>query len=272
MLKIKKSRLQGLILIALSTYICHANALDTVSSYESSLKHSTQPSHEVDSSRVNQANYNMNELAEQLENRGWKINRENDGTLLLKPKVPSKKNMKKDNSGIEQWQQIQQQFNNAGWSVERDKEGSLRLTPQQKQTINPVKKEVQKDIHKEAQSKNNSFIEIQAELRKKGWNITNNTDGSILLYPPEQASSALLKPCHGSATTIDIDLPVNTWQKAHDVAHGWLQNNFIKNAIVGKIRKIINVYIISIVASTAPHTLQHQIAIRSNDGTVILLN
>ncbi|NOQ80621.1 MAG: hypothetical protein GQ546_14630, partial [Gammaproteobacteria bacterium] len=72
--------------------------------------------------------------------------------------------------------------------------------------------------------------------------------------------------------TVNIDLPVNTWQEAHDIAQGWLQDNSIGNAAVGKIRKIINVYIISIVTNKSPHTLMHQVAIRSNDGAVLLLN
>lgn len=272
MLKTNKAQLQSLIIISLSSYIFNANALDTVSSYESSLTQNAQSTSEVNSGNLNQANYNMDQLADELENRGWIITKENDGTLLLNPKVSSKNNTTNETSDVDQWQQVQQKFNKAGWTVKRDPDGSLRLIPQQKQAAEAITKKATKGIKTPAQSKNNSFLEMQTQLREKGWDITNNSDGSILLYPPEQTSATLPKPCYGSATTIDIDLPVNTWQEAHDVAQGWLHNNSINDASVGKIRKIINIYIISIVANTTPHTLKYQIAIRSHDGAVILLN
>lgn len=272
MLKINKTRLKRLIIISLSSCFCNVYALDSVSSYEKSLSQKTKPVTEVNSDALNQANYDMNQLAKELEHRGWIINKENDGSLVLKLKESTQDTSSKNTSETDQWQQIQKKFNNAGWTAERDSDGSLRLIPQQKQINEPVEKKVPEEVIKTKTTNNNSFVDMQTQLRKKGWDVTNNSDGSILLYPPEQAASTFPKPCYGSATNINIDLPVNTWQEAHDVTQGWLQDNSISDAAVGKIRKIINVYIISIVARTSPHTLQHQVAIRSHDGAVILLN
>lgn len=274
MLKTNKARLQILLLISLSSYICTVNALDTVSSYEKSQAQNAGAAPESNADNPEQTNYNLDQLANELKNRGWNINKEEDGTLVLTPKVPSKKAINKENGEIDQWQQIQQKFIKAGWEVERDADGSIRLYPQQKQPATSDVKKLSKENNTIINIENSSFIsaDMQKQLREKGWGVTNNSDGSILLYPPEQAPSAIPKPCYGSATTVNIDLPVNTWQEAHDIAQGWLLDNSIGNAAVGKIRKIINVYIISIVANKSPYTLMHQVAIRSNDGAVILLN
>lgn len=279
MRKTNKARLQNLIIISLSSYLCNVNALDSVSSYEKSLIENAESKLKVNSNNLNQDNYDLNQLANELKKRGWKIDKENDGTLVLRPKelLKSEKSSEKTTNNetreIDPWQQIQKKFSQAGWLIEQDTDGSTFLYPKRKSTSSTEDRELNK-INETINIEKNHFLstDIQKQLKETGWNMTNNPDGSLSLYPPKKIPSDTPKPCSGTTTMVNIELPVNSWQEAHDIAQAWLQDHSINNAAVGKIRKIINVYIISIVANKSPYTLQHQVAVRSHDGAVILLN
>ena len=205
----------------------------------------------------------------------------------VKPETVKPETVKPENvsSKEEQWQEFQEKLQQAGWTAELESDGSLRLEPPQQQTKlvekEPVSPEVvnKQNVNKENVSNNeNSFESMQHKLQQSGWRVTNNQDGSILLYPPGEtiASKAAISRaplvCPGTPLTLDISLPVNSWNEASDIAHSWLKNQDIKNVIVGKIRKVNDVYIISIVSHRPPYFLKHQIAIRNSDGAVIVLN
>lgn len=265
MLKNKQNQLQGLIIIALSSCLYPVHAADTVSSYEQSRLAQDKP--------VSDANYNLEQLSVELEKRGWKVAKEKDGSMILKPQMPTKKNMGKTSSSGDQWQQVKEKFNNAGWDVVRDNDGSIRLYSQA-ETSKPENTEAAVTTANTAISlKKDNLLsaDMQTQLETMGWGISKSSDGSLSLYPPAKKKISP-EPCHGTIGTINIDLPVNTWQEAHDIASQWVQANSISNDSVGKIRKIVNIYIISIVSATPPHALLHQVALRTDNGAVILLN
>jgi len=281
MLKNNKVLIRSLVIIPLSSYICHANASDSVASYEESLNQNSVSQSDVSTNNSGPASYDMNQLSIELEKRGWTVSKDENDSLILSPNVTAKETNKKASTEAEQWPQIQLRFSKAGWQAEREADGSLRLTPTLEKTLSSTNKEQSTDSSIAEDNANKSYLEMQQQLQEKGWDVNIDPDGSMILYPPKEASSSKPKPCSGIKSTATVKLPVNTWQEAHDIAKSWLHSNAISKgnhqlhvqpASLGKIRKIINVYIISIVASKTPHTLLHQIAIRNRDGAVIILN
>jgi hypothetical protein len=67
-------------------------------------------------------------------------------------------------------------------------------------------------------------------------------------------------------------LPIDQWTEANEIAKEWVVSIGEKGLTVGMIRKILRVYLVSIVQDVKPYALQHQIAIRQSDGHVIVLN
>ncbi len=219
MLKANMTLLNSLIIITFSGCFTYVNAQESVSSYEKSLIHNSKTVKKSVSHQSPQSKYNLNQLSDELQKRGWTVDKDHDGSLILKPKKSASKLAAKHSKSIKQ----------------------------------------------KADSNNSSFYTMQKQLRDKGWGVNKNADGSIFLYPPK-------KSVHQPIQKKPISLPVNNWQKAYDLSQNWIDSNSISAAAVGKIRKIINIYIVSIVSAKKPHTLLHQIAIRNHDGKVIPLN
>lgn len=252
---------RGLLVASLSGFVSLAFAQSSVSSYEKSLENAPAPGQtSTATASSSSAPLDTGQLASQLEAAGWKVTRESNGDLVV---VPPEVKTDMENP----WKQIQQQLQGTGWYAEQDADGALILIPPGKSTA-----PVQTTVENASGSEGDSLQTMQQKLRDAGWQVNEASDGSILLYPPGETASNKVRPCPGVASGVNIDLPVDTWQEAFDISRGWLQNQSNLNASVGKIRKIIDVYIVSIVADTAPYTLIHQLAIRSGDGAVIVLN
>ena len=203
-----------------------------------------------------------------LKETGWSVQHDADGSLVLKPRDSSGSTQRDSTSTDDQWPQLQKELQAAGWIVERDTDGSLRLVlPGTSNTINP--NSVGQDNET---SRSDSLHSMQQQLRAAGWHVTKGSDGSILLYPPGDSYTNKARPCPGTSTSIEITLPVDSWHKAYRIARSWLKNQPPFHAVVGKIRKILDVHVVSIVSDQAPYTLIQQIAIRNSDGAVIVLN
>ncbi len=273
---IQNRLLQGLLTVSLAACVSNTQAQGSVSSFEQSLDKSstslkqTQSQTELDNMP---ANYDLKAFAMKLKTRGWDVKHKSDGSLILLPETPSDLQAGKNTSTSTQWQQLKQKFQEAGWSAVIDADSSIRLTPPDSATkarsseINPVIKG----------DKRYSYNDMQQKLQASGWEVNKNSDGSILLYPPEEATqnnaaSKMIVSCPGIKTSSNISLPVDSWQEAHDIAQSWLDHESIADSSVGKIRKIFNVYIISIVADKTPFNLKHQIAIKNTNGAIIILN
>lgn len=266
--------LQGLLSASLFTLMSISYAQETVSSFEQSIinKNGTK----IQTQTGTATTLDIKALTNELKTRGWEIQNKADGSLILVPQKPvdssSDEKLNKNTETKEQWQQLQQKLKNAGWIAVLDSDGSMRLTPPN--TVQTTKSE---ELSHTIKSDEGNFIEgtfkdTQQKLKESGWNVTNNSDGSILLYPPKNEAPKKLHPCPGIKTVVKVPLPVDSWQEAHDITQGWLDSKSIPNSTVGKIRKIFNVYIISIVSDKSPYALMHQIAIKKSNGAVIILN
>ncbi len=274
--------LPGLLSASLLIYTSNVHAQESVSSFEQSINNNTNKpagqSQPDNTPKMIPANYDMKELAEKLEKRGWDIQHKKDGSLILVPKTtPDNQTHASTKS---QWQQLQEKFQNSGWTATIDQDGSMHLTPPDKVITFKQEDNNQTGNNKTQTLKNSSnlsFKKMQNKLQANGWVVRKNSDGSVLLYPPElsaQKKTALEKviSCPGIKISNKVPLPINSWQKAHDIAQSWLNHESISDMSVGKIRKIFNVYIISIVADKAPFNLKYQIAIKNSNGAVIVLN
>jgi len=196
-------------------------------------------------------------IEQALTDSGWAVKRDDEGSLILIPHGPSKEDQK-----VDQWETMREQLQATGWSVSREADGTLVLIPPTEAVVaspEPV----------------DPMADMKQKLREAGWTVSTSADGSMLLYPPgESTPDEATQPAAvaGIPTQVEITLPVDSWQEAHDIAQHWLDSQPEYGASVGKIRKVLRVYLVSIVSETAPYNLLQQIAIRTSDGSVIVLN
>lgn len=260
-------KITSLILLAstFSTIGFNASAQVTVSSFEKSL-----PAPDISEAKENSLTpqtLDANSLADKLEAAGWDVQRDKHGNLIITRSTYADAEASVEAANSSPWQDIENQLQQSGWSTRQDVDGSLILFP----PAAPVFATADTTTATTAVPAD-SFESMQQKLRDSGWQVTNAADGSVLLYPPELKTSSKPRPCPGIPQTADIPMPVDSWQKAHSIAINWLENQTGFPASIGRIRKILNIYIVSVVAKQAPHTLLQQIAIRSSDGAIIVLN
>ena len=203
----------------------------------------------------------LSELEQALKDTGWSVQQEQDGSLILKSGASAKNSIKKKNVTKDNWSKMQRELQAAGWTVNREADGTLVLFPQataSPETVPQIKPMIDADM--------------QQKLREAGWSITKKSGGSVLLYPPEKSSTTQPLASPGIPPSVALSLPVDNWQEAYDISQSWLDRQPPYRAAVGKIRKVLRIYVVSIVSEKAPYTLLQQIAIRSSDGAVIVLN
>jgi hypothetical protein len=94
---------------------------------------------------------------------------------------------------------------------------------------------------------------IAAALSESG----RNKAGSDCSSGPE-----LFTPSGGEK---EILTESDVWQ----IANEWLEVNSQNGSQVGRIRKVLGVYLVSIVDRDAPYWLQHQVAVRAADGRLL---
>ncbi len=202
----------------------------------------------------------MDRLADALTQRGWRVSRDADGNLILqkpltKPKAPSA-HTPVDEESLDR-------LRDRGWKVERDDEGNLRLYP-------PVPEKEHPPTVINGGSEAALDQGMKDHLRQAGWTIEEEADGALWLYPPD--TTTRIHPCPGETPTAAVELPVDSWSKAHSLARAWVKKHQLTNVTVGRIRKILRIYLVSLVTLSSPHRLVHQLAIRSKDGHLILLD
>lgn len=214
------------------------------------------------------AQQSLNGFENALEEAGWDVQREADGSLKLTTPEISGSTSEIQTATEDQWPELQKKLENAGWQVEREADGTLLLIPPE----NVPSAEPEAPPRKADNIDQINLPTLQRKLQAAGWHVSNSSDGGMLLYPPGKITADTPQPCPGTSPAVDVELPVDSWQEAHDIALGWLNSQPSFHAAVGKIRRILNVYLISIVSDTAPFNLKQQIAIRNSDGAVIVLN
>lgn len=200
-----------------------------------------------------------------------------------------------------QEQVLSQSVKKYGWDITKEENGFIRFTPikQNKGSIKtnqkglissnsqaaPMNKQQNKD--KQRQQIFNIVEKMPADTL---WQIKRSEGDGILLYPvlpnkntnqnkeiamQEQAINFKDSDGRVQIKGSDIELPIDSWEKAHQAAQYWLQQVENKagnqGLLVGKIRKILRVYIISIVEDKKPFNLVYQVAVVGHNGDIIRL-
>ena len=206
---------------------------------------------------------------QRLGEAGWTISQAADGSLLLFPPrsqpAPGSSPTHQPGAGQEDTENrplesLKAKLEAAGWRTRYTQDGSLLLFPAAPEPAS------------QADTGEAPLDEaLQKRLKEAGWTVRKEKDGSLLLFPP-RLRAALLQPCPGVRTLTNVPLPLADADAARAVATAWLEASGLPNAAVGRIRKVLRIHLVSIVAREQPHRLLHQLAIRNRDGHVILLD
>jgi len=222
------------------------------------------------------------ELEKAFEQAGWDARRAGDGSLILRhagsdAAAAEHSEQKAAGSVGAAENAMWERLRGMGWRVETDAEGATLLYP-------PVKKQAaakKKAVGPKGGDTTAKDKTLDQVLEERGWRVERDSDGTMTLYPqaveaePEQQENKVIEPAQGYVPTEEesgVELPVNKWSEAKRMAESWIQVFGSGELKVGKIRKVLRVYLVSIVESKSPYALQHQIAINTSDGRVVVLN
>ena len=177
-----------------------------------------------------------------------------------------------------------------GWRIETDADGATLLFPPssvpasepETRTVAPVTSIPQPEVD-EAPSPSSAVQDelaqdLDALFAQRGWRSQRLADGSLLLIPLQRvaADAVGIQPAAGfipaAVTEGQIQLPVDNWRKARAVANAWLDAYGDDKLRLGKLRRVLRVYVVSIVERMRPAALRHQLSIGVDDGRVVVLN
>ncbi len=205
-----------------------------------------------------------------LEKAGWAVESGADGSLILRPKPestpPSVAAEEKEPEDVEadRWAQLR----DAGWRVEKGADGSTLLYPPAQPTLPAAPN---------TESPPQTAPNLDQLMAERGWLVERLADGSVILRPrAAEAPRAKVVPAKGyvpsAVRNADVSTPVDEWGEAKRIASDWLKVFGNNTMSVGRIRKVLRVYVVSIVDKKPPYRLEHQLAINAADGRVIVLN
>lgn len=215
---------------------------------------------------------NSSDFQQALKSQGWYVHQAQDGTLTLRPPQQTT-DSNQSNAGKEKesneianqsMDALQRRLESAGWKVDRDNDGSL-IFHKPEQTVQESPQAISPDLP----------AGLSGLLDNPHWRVQRSVDGSLLLFPVEsrvneQSDQVQITP--GVSVMAEFELPIDEWREAKSIAKAWVESIGKKGLAIGKIRRILRVYLISIVQDETPYALQYQIAIRQSDGHVIVLN
>ncbi len=216
------------------------------------------------------------ELEQAFRQAGWDAERTSDDSLILRygsagtPAAETTTNLQPKSAESDLWERLR----GMGWRVETDADGATLLHPPGENNVSDTAKAA--PSRGGARTTDKSLDEL---LEERGWRVERSSDGSLNLYPQAEESAPAqpaIKPAEGfrpSTTEVaEIDMPVDQWSEARRIAEAWLKVFGNDELHLGKIRKVLRVYLVSIIEARPPHSLRHQIAIDTSDGRVVVLN
>ncbi|MCU7923100.1 MAG: hypothetical protein KZQ88_10435 [Candidatus Thiodiazotropha sp. (ex Dulcina madagascariensis)] len=212
-------------------------------------------------------------LQKSLKALGWQEYRDEDGNIIYRQSAPQSGSANQPGSTVDQQKhQLGEALEDRGWQAEWHPDGSLILKPQTPQSI-PVTGG--KPVAAQSQA------ELIPDLPGfEYWRIERDEDGSMRFHPlaisPTTegmiAEQTILGSCKGyEVQSEQVSLPVDLWPEVNVLAKQWLIMSGLRGLQVGRIRKILRIYLVSLVRDAAPYQLVHQLAIRASDGRVMLL-
>ncbi len=212
-------------------------------------------------------------LRQALETQGWQAEQAEDGSIIYrKPTASVKTGQNQSATRTLQRKDAQDTLKERGWQMEWSPAGNLIMRPQD---------QADKAPEQTKPSAAGKPLDQMPDLPGfQYWRIEKQADGSLNFHPLAQVPGApsaaretiTLARCEGSEIKdAAISLPVDTWVEAQALAQAWLYQAGAPGLLVGKIRKVLGVYLISLVDDSPPYFLKHQLAIRASDGRVMLL-
>jgi hypothetical protein len=215
----------------------------------------------------------LERLQSLLVQKGWRVKRDQDGNLLAYPHAASGAGVASEaatgRTGTDQLQGLLQE---RGWRTERDSQGHLILYPQG----SPPAPETPAESSVIPAS---DLSHLKARLQARGWTVQGDTRTGLTIYPQGADTGAVEAAGSGACQSVipdpvrtgGIALPVDTWDEAHTIAVAWVNQGRQDGLVVGKIRRIHGIYLVSLVAAHPPYRLRDQLAIRSRDGRTVSL-
>lgn len=168
----------------------------------------------------------------------------------------------------------------SGWRVERNADGSVLLFPPAAPAAAAGAAQVPtSEGPAQAPPGEVGLMGLAGPLEARGWRVGRGEDGSLLLYPrvddPAAPTKRPVEACPGEVVTLvregGISLPVDGPDEARVIAASWLAGVDGPEALVGRIRQVNRMFLVSIVTTAPPHRLLHQIGVNSRTGRVIVL-
>ncbi|MBL3528863.1 MAG: hypothetical protein JMN27_14960 [gamma proteobacterium endosymbiont of Lamellibrachia anaximandri] len=212
-------------------------------------------------------------LKRSLKAQGWQEDQQEDGSVIYRqtPVQSESENTPLGTDG-QQREQFGKALDGRGWQADWDPDGSLILRPQRSAAVQAV------GTHPAPTDSETDLIPDLPGF--KYWRIEKGEDGAMLFHPLPKppgtevttSNQTAVERCEGyQFDTARVSLPVDQWPEANELAQKWLERSGLHGLLVGKIRKILRIYLVSLVDDTSPYALKHQLAIRASDGHVMLL-
>jgi hypothetical protein len=211
-------------------------------------------------------------LKEALEKQQWQAEQTTDGSTIYRQSQAS------PSEGIDspattsaQQQQLQQALQSLGWKTEWDNKGNLLLYPVDTGSDSSTKESAATAMRPATDSPLPNLPGLEY------WHVERDRDGVLFLYPVNRKETALNQRLQGAQCAglvmadEHLELPVDKWHEARQLATNWLKHFDQSSLSVGRIRKVLHIYLISLVEQEPPYRLQHQLAVRATDGHVMLL-
>ncbi len=231
-------------------------------------------------------------LENRLQDSGWRVEQDIDKSLLIYPKEegPGEGGKSNKENSSERMNDLHRLLTDSGWQVTKSKEGDLLLYPSQEASSQeapsqeaPSQVAIEPASSKETDLyvKPSELLHVRDILTKAGWRLEEESDGSILLFSESSDKSEPVEKegkryvpgiVVSSLIRREIELPVDSRDEVLRISNSWLADQQAKGLVIGKIRKINWIYLVSIVEDSEPYLLNNQLVIREKDGTVIPLH
>ncbi|MES9843737.1 MAG: hypothetical protein ABW162_07140 [Candidatus Sedimenticola sp. PURPLELP] len=213
-------------------------------------------------------------LRDSLKETGWSEYQSEDGSVIYRrPEAESVPDTTPDVTDEQERRRLGEALKQRGWEASWQVDGSL--------VIKPAKGENTSEAIDKPVSLQSRAYQIPDLPGFEYWRIEKGEDGSMMFHPLVKTridkSSGDYKPASGECviylpSTVRVQLPVDEWAEAKELAQAWLDMSGRTGMQVGRIRKVLRVYMVSLVGDSAPYRLKHQLAIRASDGGAILLD
>lgn len=224
-------------------------------------------------------------LQQALEVQGWQAQTAADGSVIY---TAPQDTVQAPVAGASSSARLEQTLREKGWQVDRAPDGSLimqlppgsvRAQTSEPAAVEPPATEASPPsgagtADQVGESSAISPAEAQSVGGFRHWILESAPDGSVILRPrPTRVEAFPTTSCDGTSVPLGgLELPVDSDAEAGAIAAIWMEQTGLEGMAVGRVRKVLRVYLVSIVTEVPPFHLQHQLAVKAEDGTVIVLN